>query len=295
MWSEPHFYKRAVILFDIIIAHITDIINISMETSTFPPNFKEARARPVLGKNGWNENEKLQPCIQVQFHLRNLRKGSSQSAASSYKNNQLSNPLQSASRKQHYTESVLLKVHNDIIISMDNCLPRVVTKAVRFSPSVPILKQLLWLPVKFRIYFKICTMTFWTIKSNLTAYFADFIFFVQKAQKIYATQIQIIHSPHKNKPGSGFIAGPALWNDLLVPIRMPKQFYIPKITQISPIWSVFLHCSSALAWIMTHDHTNEVFLTSLIILRICAPLSSVCWGFRRYWSFIDWLFDRLID
>ena len=78
-------------------------------------------------------------------------------------------------------------------------------------------------------------MTFRTIKSNLTAYFADFIFFVRKAQNIYATQIQIIHSPHKKKPGSGFIAGPALWNDLPVPIRMPKQFYIPKITQISPI------------------------------------------------------------
>ena len=102
---------------DIIIAHITDIINISMETSTFPQNFKEAHARPVLGKN--KRNEKLQPCIQLQFHFQNLRKGSSQSAASSYKNNQLSNPLQSASRKQHSTESVLLKVHNDIIISMD--------------------------------------------------------------------------------------------------------------------------------------------------------------------------------
>ena len=33
------------------------------------------------------------------------------------KNNHLSNPLQSAYRKHHSTESVLLKVHNDIIIS----------------------------------------------------------------------------------------------------------------------------------------------------------------------------------
>ena len=35
------------------------------------------------------------------------------------KNNHLSNPLQSAYRKQHSTESTLLKVNNDIIISMD--------------------------------------------------------------------------------------------------------------------------------------------------------------------------------
>ena len=35
------------------------------------------------------------------------------------KNNHLSNRLQSAYRKHHSTKSALLKVHNDIIISMD--------------------------------------------------------------------------------------------------------------------------------------------------------------------------------
>ena len=37
---------------------------------------------------------------------------------------------------------------------VQNCLARVVTKAPRFSRSVPILKRLNWLPVKFRIHFK---------------------------------------------------------------------------------------------------------------------------------------------
>ena len=36
------------------------------------------------------------------------------------KHNHLSNPLQSPYRKHYSTESALLKVHNDIIISMDN-------------------------------------------------------------------------------------------------------------------------------------------------------------------------------
>ena len=35
------------------------------------------------------------------------------------KNNHLSNPLQSANRKHHSTESALLQVHNDSIINMD--------------------------------------------------------------------------------------------------------------------------------------------------------------------------------
>ena len=37
---------------------------------------------------------------------------------------------------------------------VQNCLARVVTKAPRFSRSVPILKRLHWLPIKFRIHLK---------------------------------------------------------------------------------------------------------------------------------------------
>ena len=36
---------------DILITPITDIIDISMEISTFPPNFKEAHVRPLLKKH----------------------------------------------------------------------------------------------------------------------------------------------------------------------------------------------------------------------------------------------------
>ena len=59
---------------------------------------------------------------------------------------------------------------------VQNCLARVVTNAPRFSRSVPILKRLHWLPVKFRIYFKICAITFRTLKENQPAYLADLLF-----------------------------------------------------------------------------------------------------------------------
>ena len=42
---------------DIIITPITDIINISMETSTFPQNFKEAHVRPLQKKTYLPKNE----------------------------------------------------------------------------------------------------------------------------------------------------------------------------------------------------------------------------------------------
>ena len=92
-----------------------------MDTSTFPKKIKEAHVRPLLKKKILLKlTEKLQACILLEFHFQNLKKGSSRLAASSYKKNiRLSNPLQSAYRKHHSTESALLEVQNDLIISMD--------------------------------------------------------------------------------------------------------------------------------------------------------------------------------
>ena len=43
---------------------------------------------------------------------------------------------------------------------VQNCLAHVVCKASRFSRSKPLLNFLHWLPVKYRIRFKLCTITF---------------------------------------------------------------------------------------------------------------------------------------
>ena len=72
---------------------------------------------------------------------------------------------------------------------VQNCFARVVTKAPRFRRSTPILKRLHWLPVKFRIHFKICTITFQTLKDNQPAYLT--YLFVRNVHNIYAQQIQI--------------------------------------------------------------------------------------------------------
>ena len=67
---------------------------------------------------------------------------------------------------------------------VQNCLARVVTKAPRFSRSVPILKRLHWLPVKFRIHFKICAITLRTLKKTLHIWLI--YSFARNAQNIYA-------------------------------------------------------------------------------------------------------------
>ena len=105
---------------DILITPITDIINISMETSTFLQNFKEAHVRPLLKKTSLPKNElkNYSPVSNLSFISKISEKIVADRLQAHIKNNHLSNPLQSAYRKHHSTESVLLKVHNDMIISM---------------------------------------------------------------------------------------------------------------------------------------------------------------------------------
>ena len=73
---------------------------------------------------------------------------------------------------------------------VQKCLAGVVTKAPRFSRSVPILKRLHWLPVKFRIHFKICAITFRTLKENQPHIWLIYLF-GRNAQNIYAPLIRI--------------------------------------------------------------------------------------------------------
>ena len=92
-----------------------------METSTFPQNFKEAHVRPLLKKTYLPKNElkNYRAVSNLSLISKILEKIVANKLQAHIKNNHLSNPLQSAYRKHHSTESALLKVHNDIIISMD--------------------------------------------------------------------------------------------------------------------------------------------------------------------------------
>ena len=53
---------------------------------------------------------------------------------------------------------------------VQNRLAHVVTKSSPFTSSVPLLRSLHWLPVKFRIDFKICLLTYETLSEKQLVY-----------------------------------------------------------------------------------------------------------------------------
>ena len=108
---------------------------------------------------------------------------------------------------------------------VQNCLARVITKSPRLRRFVPNTKRLHWLPVKFRIHFKICAITFRTLKENQPAYLADLLVRPKCSKYLRSTNSNRFVVPRiktKTRSRAFSISGPALWNALHVPIRNAK-------------------------------------------------------------------------
>ena len=164
---------------------------------------------------------------------------------------------------------------------VQNCLARVVTKAPRFSRSVPTLKQLHWLPVKFRIHFKIYAITFQTLKENQPAYLADLLARSKCSKYLRSTNSNRFVVPRiMTKTGSRTfsISGPALWNALPLPIRNAKTIlHSGNYLNLTYLTWLFHPSTSAarlpvdepaLASIMTNDHAKDLCASELGPLRI---------------------------
>ena len=108
---------------------------------------------------------------------------------------------------------------------VQNCLVRVVKKAPCFSRSIPLLKSLHLLPIKFRIQFKICTFVFRCLNDGQPSYLSSLLF---------SDSVKHLRSNNTNKlkvPGirtrfgarAFSISGPTLWNLLPANLRVAKN------------------------------------------------------------------------
>ena len=107
---------------DILITPITTLVNLSLQSGIFPPDFKLAHVIPLLKKPTLPRNilKNYRPVSNLNFVSKIIEKVVANQLNCYLKENNLLNEKQSAYRQYHSTETALLKLHNDILINMHN-------------------------------------------------------------------------------------------------------------------------------------------------------------------------------
>ena len=87
----------------------------------------------------------------------------------------------------------------------------------RFSPSLPLLKQLHWLPVNYRIKFKLSTLTYRALAIHQPPYLASLLHFSNVPRQLRSSTSQQLSIPRTklNLGKRAFsVAAPIIWNEL---------------------------------------------------------------------------------
>ena len=100
---------------------LTSIINNSFESGVFPNKLKQALIRPLLKKHNLDPEEvkNYRPVSNLHFISKIIEKIVAQQLEEHISIHSLHDPLQSAYKSSHSTETAIIKITNDIITSID--------------------------------------------------------------------------------------------------------------------------------------------------------------------------------
>ena len=88
------------------------------------------------------------------------------------------------------------------IQGVQNCLARVVTRPPRYSRTTLLLKSLHWLPVCFRIQFKICLVTYKALCNNQPIYLKEMLEPPKRTRDLRSSDQNVLFVPRiKTKKG----------------------------------------------------------------------------------------------
>ena len=99
--------------------------------------------------------------------------------------------------KLDYCNSVLFNITEKEISKLQgvqNCLARVVTKS-RFFHITPLLKSLHWLLVRYRIKFKLCSLTYHALTSGQSVYIRNTLQPSRKVRTLPSSDLDQLNVP----------------------------------------------------------------------------------------------------
>ena len=131
--------------------------------------------------------------------------------------------------KLDYCNSVLFNITEKEISKLQavqNCLAQVVTKSPRFCHITALLKYLHWLPVCYRIKFKLCSLTYQALTSGQPVYIRNMLQRSRKVRTFRSSDLAQLNVPRvRTAVGCSrafSVAAPRLWNKLPLEIRTAK-------------------------------------------------------------------------
>ena len=100
---------------------ITQVVNMSLRDGVFPTTAHQAIIKPLLKKASLNKDDlkNYRPVSNLSFIAKVIEKCVSTQIVEHMNANDLNDPLQSAYRAQHCTETALMKVQDDIMAEID--------------------------------------------------------------------------------------------------------------------------------------------------------------------------------
>ena len=100
---------------------------------------------------------------------------------------------------------------------IQNTLARVVTNTSKFEHITPILKKLHWLPIKQRIDYKLCLLTYKTLQIQQPTYLYNSLSFPSHSLSTRSSDSSVLSIPYvRTSLGKRafFVIAPRLWNSL---------------------------------------------------------------------------------
>ena len=123
---------------------------------------------------------------------------------------------------------------------VQNTAARIITQTRKFHYITPVLSDLHWLPVSYRIVFKILLLFFKSLNNLSPTYPADRLFSYQSnSRNLRSASKQLLEQPRsftKTYEDKAFsVCAPKLWNSL--PLDLRKS---PSLTGFKKRWKTYL-------------------------------------------------------
>ena len=132
------------------------------------------------------------------------------------------------SSKLNYCNSIYNSPNHEInkLQSVQNCLARVLTRSPRFCSVTPLLKSLFWLPVQFRIKYKICSLPYKVIHTCQPVYLHNLLKPLNRTRNLRSSdndQLVVPRVSSRMGESAFSVAAPQLWNCIPLGIKKSKS------------------------------------------------------------------------